>query len=217
MRWPNSFRMENLEEKTKQLVDGPKLNESVIRDLLDAREGYIQSVLSFDNPIEIYNHAWRCTEKYKFSICDLEHFVSILEPKTIDFGDKYVGYMVSAMVNQIINDSDKIVLRPRMKMNRLGCFFERGKMVIEGDTNNFTGYMMWGVKLTGNGNAGNYTCLRMQGGRVVIKGDVKGELGTQMLKGDIYVHGGIKRLYNDCKAANIYNFGEKIWPKDEDS
>lgn len=85
--------------------------------------------------------------------------------------------------------------------NYVGCAYRGdwrgmrgGTIHIRGNAGNDIGTFMLGGTIIIEKNAFIHVSTHAEGGTVVIKGDVQGRVGGQMVKGDIYVFGNIKYM-----------------------
>ncbi len=81
-----------------------------------------------------------------------------------------VGLYISALINNIIKENEKIVIRPNLILNCWGYRHSKGILVIEGHAGDFTGSLMSGGELIIEGNTGRYSCSGMRGGKLVVNG-----------------------------------------------
>jgi formylmethanofuran dehydrogenase subunit C len=75
-----------------------------------------------------------------------------------------------------------------------------GMIRVNGDVGNDTATFINGGTIIIGGNADIHVCTHGEGGTVIIKGDAKSRVGGQMVKGDIYVFGGIETMMPGFKC-----------------
>jgi len=93
--------------------------------------------------------------------------------------------------------------------NYVGCAYRGdwrgmrgGTIHIHGNAGNDIGTFMLGGTIIIEKNAFIHVSTHAEGGTVVIKGDVQGRVGGQMVKGDIYVLGNIKYMLPGFKEID---------------
>ena len=69
----------------------------------------------------------------------------------------------------------------------LGNRMIRGRIILEGDAEDYAGYHMYDGELWINGNTGNVLGNLMRGGRIVVNGEAGNEIGYGMKGGEIWI------------------------------
>lgn len=69
-----------------------------------------------------------------------------------------------------------------------------GTIVIRGNVGSDVGSNMNGGLIDIGGDADVHLATHADGGKIIVRGVAKGRVGGQMVKGDIYVLGGVERM-----------------------
>ena len=105
------------------------------------------------------------------------------------------GVIISAMINNIIKEGDKVEFDSSGLLLRLvGYKLPCGTLTIHGNARSWAGDSMSGGTLTINGNAGDGTGHYMSGGTLTIKGNAGGWAGSSMSGGTLTIHGNAGNL-----------------------
>lgn len=210
---PKSFKPnKNLEKATEQLLEGRKRNSKIMNELLISCGWFLEKKASTD--IEtMYNVGRVLANDIGYTKSDLEE---LSENITEDaFEDRNLGFYLSALINKVITENDKVVLKPKVDLTGLGVFLQRGKLIIKGDVLDYTGAFMRGgmILVKGNikywtgyfkqgglivieGNEGMFTAFRMRGGNIwVVKGDAEDPEEYMNEDGEIIFNENVKRMY----------------------
>ncbi len=176
-----------------------------------------------DYPNDVYEMAER---QLRDIIFDYSYLQPFLHEVTRNHNTNFLGLVVSAMINKIIDTRETIVLdldkynvasfldeyrdtagesnnKDKWKANHLGYKHERGKLVIKG-----RGYII-----------GGELCCRVSGGEVEIHSSFKGGLvlGREITGGKVSLFGrkndeSTVNIGPDMKGGNIYVSSESIIP-----
>ena len=130
--------------------------------------------------------------------------------------EKYLGYYLTALVNNIIRPHDTITLHLNNSMYALGAGFSRGNLVLVKNDNypigDKVGFYMSGGNLKVVGHTGDSAGCFMSGGNIHITGHTGYHLGDFTLGGLIRVDGNICHISEGCQAS-VFNRDKLIWPK----
>ncbi|MEM2174767.1 MAG: hypothetical protein QXI58_04000, partial [Candidatus Micrarchaeia archaeon] len=159
-----------------------------------------------------------------YSLKDIEDLCPIIK------GDEdKIGVYISAVINKIIKDEDEVRLNfGDRRINFIGMYLSKGKIIVEGNAGDFVGSWMKGgsIHIKGNGrnyvgyemgngniivegNAGGFVGCRMKGGIIHIKGNAGSFVGCYSKGGEIRIDGEYKSIGDGCKA-NIYHKGKLV-------
>ena len=95
----------------------------------------------------------------------------------------------------------------KTEINLFGFRLPKGKrLVIEGDTGDFTGIGVEGGELVIEGNAKNWTGAGMRSGKILVKKNIGLHTGEWMMGGEIYVGGRVRGLGNIVEGK-VYREG----------
>jgi len=226
MRLPQAFRPEK-KVNIENFVETSE--EKRIDRMLSNYEDFKERVKEISNHI----HSWKyklCKEviiEISYNKKDLERLSREMK---ITKEDGYLGLYLSSLTNKIIKEKDTITLRLNGKLDCLGSYLKKGKLVIEFKESNVRQAVnigklhsldYWSMpegprkiseKKVEKKNNNNLLGFHMAGGTIFVKGNVGKELGFNMTGGEIHVNGKIEHIDPDCKGK-IYHRGELIWPK----
>jgi len=189
MKFPKTFRPgKNLENNIDKMLKEEKHDESRVKLLMDDYKKFLEQRMGL-SLIQTYHIAENFAKKLDYN----KHDLMFLSPS---LDHEYGGFYLSALVNNIITDADTIVFKINLELEGLGRSLEKGTVIIEG-------------------NPGDSLADFMQGGQLIIKGDVKGYIGYKMKGGIIKVCGNIDMrvpFSTSCKGK-IYHNDDLIYPK----
>ncbi|MBU4501563.1 MAG: hypothetical protein KKA79_03160 [Nanoarchaeota archaeon] len=229
MKLPKSFRpVKDLEENIECLLKEPDYNPKIVSYLWDSCEDFLENTTDLGflkDRYYCYYYGEKLAQKIDYNKTELE----ILSQKiTITKeNDKWLGIYLSALVNKIINEDDEITLTPKYPLNGIGeChkkgrlivqgnasdytgfYMKGGRLVVEGNANDNTGYGMVGGELVVEGNANGFTGCCMSGGRLVVEGNANDDTGFGMVGGGLVVGGKINSISNDFRKGVIIEGGK---------
>jgi formylmethanofuran dehydrogenase subunit C len=83
-----------------------------------------------------------------------------------------------------------------------------GRIVVKGNVGSDVGSNIMGGTIEIGGNADVHLATHADGGKIIVRGVAKGRVGGQMVKGDIFVLGGVERMmpsfrYDHSEEAEI--------------
>jgi len=173
---------------------------------------------------DFYEKASEKLNSINYSLKDIEDLCPVIE------GDEdKIGIYISAAINKIIKDGEEVRLNfGNRKINFLGMYLSRGKVIVEGDAGYYVGYEMDGGNINVEGGASYYVGREMKGGSIYIKGNAGDDVGEEMKGGtisiggnagkcvgdfseggEIRIEGNYKSIGENCKAK-IYHKGKLI-------
>ncbi|MBU4502044.1 MAG: hypothetical protein KKA79_05595 [Nanoarchaeota archaeon] len=215
MKVPKSFRPnKELEEKIAQLAEGSfrleRANHITMSNLLKTFQKFVyvsnEKVLTID---QSYIFGEKLANKLDYTKHDLEEVSSWI--KVNNFGETYQGIYLSALVNKIIKEDEEIIIRPINLLSCVGTCLKKGKIIVEDNTDSFTGHRMMGGELHIKGDCGVSVGNQMKGGKIIVQGYLDRDVGPAMEGGEIVGYGGIEYISKSCKGK-IFNGKTQIWP-----
>ncbi|MFH0860808.1 MAG: hypothetical protein V1921_06370 [Candidatus Altiarchaeota archaeon] len=143
----------------------------------------------------------------------------------------FAGIFLSALVNT--SSRKKFKFRPKSQMDWVGYSLEEGKeLTVDGNVGIMAGREMTGGRLHIRGDARTYAGCDIKdgemlvdgsvgdsggqgmiGGTLTVKGDAGSNLGNFQSGGRINVEGEVKSFGPHMMGGEIYNKGERVWPK----
>ncbi|MEM5881796.1 MAG: hypothetical protein QXJ14_03705 [Candidatus Aenigmatarchaeota archaeon] len=120
-----------------------------------------------------------------YSLKDIEDLCPIIK------GDEdRIGIYISAAINKIIKDGDEVRLNFRnRRIDFIGMYLSKGKVIVEGDVGNNVGHGMKGGSIHIKGNARSYIGYEMENGNIIVKGNAGDFVGSWMKGGSIHIKG----------------------------
>ena len=100
-------------------------------------------------------------------------------------------------------NTKKIVVQGNTK-NYTGDSMSDGSIEVKGNTKKYTGYLMSGGSITVKGNTQDNTGFRMSGGSIEVQGNTGQYTGSCMTDGIIKITGTIKQIAPDWQGGKIY-------------
>ncbi|MFH0860814.1 MAG: hypothetical protein V1921_06400 [Candidatus Altiarchaeota archaeon] len=116
----------------------------------------------------------------------------------------YIGYLMNAEKTITVNGAAG---------DMTGYMMRRGLIRVKGDSGFWTGCQLAGGKVEVEGSTGEYTGQQMETGEITVKKDAGRKTGLRMKGGRIEVGGSIGDIGPVIKGGEIYNKGERVWPK----
>jgi len=183
--------------------------------LLEEEAKELVWMVQYNTIIKAYEVAEKYTKEINYSAEDIEDFCFGLEDtQKIPFlipGP--AGIYISALCNYA--KEEEIVLKLselKTEINLIGFRLPKSKrLVIEGDTGDFTGIGIEGGQIVVEGNAKNWTGAGMRSGKVWVKKNVGLHTGEWMMGGEIYVGGRIRGLGNIVEGK-IFERDKLVYP-----
>src|SRR4030043_138500 len=158
--------------------------------LLEEEAKELVWMVQYNTIIKAYEVAEKYVKEIDYAAEDMECFCFALEnsqriPYLIPGP---AGVYISALCNYV--KEEEIVLKLselKTEINLIGFRLPKGKrLMIEGDTGDFTGIGLEGGELVIDGNAKNWTGAGMRGGKILIKKNIGLHTGEWMMGGEIY-------------------------------
>ncbi|MGI0087302.1 MAG: hypothetical protein ACREBI_05020 [Nitrosotalea sp.] len=158
-----------------------------------------------------YKSASSKLERLNFALNDISIFAGLINSESFSEKANYwtAGLFISAAVNKVIKEDDKVTLDFTGLGGTVDCIgyrLEQGKIVLRGNAGDYVGEAMSGGEITVQGNAGYYTGYAMSGGHIIIQGNTGGHIGTYMSGGVIDIEGKIGSIAESCRGR-IYHRG----------
>jgi hypothetical protein len=183
--------------------------------LLEEEAKELVWMVQYNTIIKAYEVAEKYIKEIEYSEEDIEDFCFALENKQ---KIPYLipgpaGIYISALCNYA--PEAEIVLKLseiKTEINLIGFRLPKGKrMVIEGDTGDFTGIGLEGGELVIEGNAKNWTGAGMRSGKILVRKNIGLHTGEWMMGGEIFVGGRVRGLGNIVEGK-VYEREKLIYP-----
>ena len=141
-----------------------------------------------DSVDEIYNEVINSLRGASYTLEDIQPFIDRNAEALRPNGNS--GLIISAMINNIIKEGDKIEIDPNgLLLDSIGYKLPRGELILNGNAGVAAGYYMSSGILTINGNAGAAAGNSMSGGTLTIKGNSGAAAGHRMFGGTLTIQG----------------------------
>src|SRR5512143_3385796 len=168
--------------------------------LLEEEAKELVWMVQYNTIIKAYEVAERYVKEIEYAAEDIEDFCFALEntQKIPYLIPGPAGIYISALCNYA-NEEEIILKLSELKteINLLGFRLpKRKRLMIEGDTGDFTGIGLEGGELVIEGNSKNWTGAGMSGAQILIKKNVGCHAGEWMMGGEIFVGGRVRGLGN---------------------
>jgi hypothetical protein len=183
--------------------------------LLEEEAKELVWMVQYNTIIKAYEVAERYVKEIEYAAEDIEDFCFALEntQKIPYLIPGPAGLYISALCNYV--EEEEILLKLselKTEINLLGFRLPKGKrLLIEGDTGDFTGIGVEGGELTVEGNAKNWTGAGMRSGKILIQKNIGLHTGEWMMGGEIYVGGRVRGLGNIVEGK-VYERDKLIYP-----
>src|SRR4030043_513013 len=183
--------------------------------LLEEEAKELVWMVQYNTIIKAYEVAEKYVKEIDYAAEDIEDFCFALEnsqriPYLIPGP---AGVYISALCNYV--KEEEIVLKLselKTEINLIGFRLPKGKrLMIEGDTGDFTGIGLEGGDLVVDGNAKNWTGAGVRGGKILIKKNIGLHTGEWMMGGEIYVGGRVRGLGNIVEGK-VYEREKLLYP-----
>lgn len=183
--------------------------------LLEEEAKELVWMVQYNTIIKAYEVAERYVKEIRYAAEDIEDFCFALEnPRRIPYlipGP--AGLYISALCNYA--EETEIVLKLselKTEINLLGFRLPRGKrLIIQGDTGDFTGIGLEGGELVVEGSAKNWTGAGMRSGKIVVKRNIGLHTGEWMMGGEIHVEGRVRGLGNIVEGK-VFERDKLVYP-----
>ena len=199
---------------------------------------------------ESYQKALELIRSFAYNKADIENFNLALGEFQNEKGfAKRAGLFLSALINNGSDSTYTIFTQHLENINSLGAFNTKtiivegdagdncgiemagGKIVINGDTDDWLGNGMGKGEIILNGDAGdfagagmlggtikingsvcNYLGLKMKDGKIVVNGNSGDTIAAEMRSGEIHLNGTFIGIFYFGCGGKIYHKGSQIWP-----
>ncbi len=183
--------------------------------LLEEEAKELVWMVQYNTIIKAYEVAERYVKEIEYAAEDIEDFCFALEntEKIPYLIPGPAGLYISALCNYVQEEEILLKLSElKTEINLLGFRLPRGKrLLIEGDTGDFTGIGVEGGELTVDGNAKNWTGAGMRSGKILVHRNIGLHTGEWMMGGEIRVGGRVRGLGNIVEGK-IYERDKLIYP-----
>ena len=183
--------------------------------LLEEEAKELVWMVQYNTIIKAYEVAERYVKEIEYQAEDIEDFCFALEntQKIPYLIPGPAGLYISALCNYVQEDEILLKLSElKTEINLLGFRLPKGKrMVIEGDTGDFTGIGVEGGELVIEGNAKNWTGAGMRNGKILVRKNIGLHTGEWMMGGEIYVGGRVRGLGNIVEGK-VYERDKMVFP-----
>ena len=204
--------MDQIVQSTEAVMDRIR---SGYERLLEEEAKELVWMVQYNTIIKAYEVAEKYVKEINYTAEDIEDFCFALEntQKIPYLIPGPAGIYISALCNYV--KEEEIVLRLselKTEINLVGFRLPKGKrLMIEGDTGDFTGIGLEGGELVIDGNAKNWTGAGMRGGKIVIKKNIGLHTGEWMMGGEIYSGGRVRGLGNIVEGK-VYEREKLLYP-----
>lgn len=215
----NTFQFKRAEIPLDRIVQDTEVVMDKIREgyekLLEEEAKELVWMVQYNTIIKAYELAEKYVKDIDYSAEDIEDFCFALEnthriPYLIPGP---AGIYISALCNCVKDEEIKLKLSElKTEINLIGFRLPKGKrLVIEGDTGDFTGIGLEGGELVVEGNAKNWTGAGMRSGKILVKKNIGLHTGEWMMGGEIYVGGRVRGLGNIVEGK-VFERDKLIYP-----
>lgn len=183
--------------------------------LLEEEAKELVWMVQYNTIIKAYDVAEKHVREIHYAAEDIEDFCFALEntQKIPYLIPGPAGLYISALCNYAPEDELMLKLTElKTEINLLGFRLPRGKrLIIEGDTGDFTGIGLEGGELVIEGNAKNWTGAGMRSGKILVKKNIGLHTGEWMMGGEIYVAGRVRGMGNIVEGK-IFEKDRLVYP-----
>jgi hypothetical protein len=214
-----TFHFKKIEIPLDQIVQSTEIVMDRIRQgyekLLEEEAKELVWMVQYNTIIKAYEVAERYVKEIDYSAEDIEDFCFVLEntQKIPYLIPGPAGIYISALCNYV--QEEEIVLKLselKTEINLIGFRLPKGKrLVIEGDTGDFTGIGLEGGELVVEGNAKNWTGAGMRSGKILVRKNIGLHTGEWMMGGEIYVGGRVRGLGNIVEGK-VFERDKLVYP-----
>jgi hypothetical protein len=215
----DNFQFKKVEIPLDKIVQDTEVVMDKIRigyeKLLEEEAKELVWMVQYNTIIKAYELAEKYVKEIDYTAEDIEDFCFALEntqriPYLIPGP---AGIYISALCNCVKDEEIKLKLSElKTEINLIGFRLPKGKrLVIEGDTGDFTGIGLEGGELVVEGNAKNWTGAGMRSGKILVKKNIGLHTGEWMMGGEIYVGGRVRGLGNIVEGK-IFERDKLIYP-----
>jgi len=183
--------------------------------LLEEEAKELVWMVQYNTIIKAYEVAEKYIREIDYSAEDIEDFCFALE------NTQRIPYLIPGpagiYISALCNDAreEEIVLKLselKTEINLIGFRLPKGKrLMVEGDTGDFTGIGVEGGELTVEGNSKNWTGAGMRSGKISVKKNIGLHTGEWMMGGEIHVGGRVRGLGN-IVDGKVYEREKLVYP-----
>jgi hypothetical protein len=183
--------------------------------LLEEEAKELVWMVQYNTIIKAYEVAERYVKEIEYAAEDIEDFCFALEntQKIPYLIPGPAGLYISALCNYVQEEEILLKLSElKTEINLLGFRLPKGKrLMIEGDTGDFTGIGVEGGELVIEGNAKNWTGAGMRSGKILVRKNIGLHTGEWMMGGEIHVAGRVRGLGNIVEGK-VYERDKLVYP-----
>ncbi len=204
--------LDRIVESTERVMDQIRKG---YEKLLEEEAKELVWMVQYNTIIKAYEVAEKYVKEIDYSAEDIEDFCFALEntQKIPYLIPGPAGIYISALCNYA--QEEEIVLKLselKTEINLIGFRFPKGRrLMIDGDTGDFTGIGLEGGELVVEGNAKNWTGAGMRSGKILIKKNIGLHTGEWMMGGEIYVGGRVRGLGNIVEGK-VFERDKLVYP-----
>jgi hypothetical protein len=183
--------------------------------LLEEEAKELVWMVQYNTIIKAYEVAERYVKEIEYAAEDIEDFCFALEntQKIPYLIPGPAGLYISALCNYVPEEEILLKLSElKTEINLLGFRLPKEKrLMIEGDTGDFTGIGVEGGELVIEGNAKNWTGAGMRSGKILVRKNIGLHTGEWMMGGEIHVGGRVRGLGNIVEGK-VYERDKLVYP-----
>src|SRR4030042_4392824 len=176
----DTFTFKKTQIPLDQIIEAAEIVMDQIRSgyekLLEEEAKELVWMVQYNTIIKAYEVAEKYVKEIDYAAEDIEDFCFALEntQKIPYLIPGPAGLYVSALCNYVQEEEILLKLSElKTEINLLGFRLSKGqRLVIEGDTGDFTGIGIEGGELVVEGNAKNWTGAGMRGGKILVKKNI---------------------------------------------
>jgi hypothetical protein len=215
----HSFAAQNEDLPLDRIVQDTEVVMDRIRHgyekLLEEEAKELVWMVQYNTIIKAYEVAEKFVLEIDYTAEDIEDFCFALEnrQKVPYLIPGPAGVYISALCNYAKEEEIALKLSElKTEINLLGFRLPKGRrLVIDGDTGDFTGIGLEGGELSVEGNAKNWTGAGMRSGKILIEKNIGLHTGEWMMGGEIYVGGRVRGLGNIVEGK-VFERDKLIYP-----
>ncbi|MBM4338584.1 MAG: hypothetical protein FJ110_03470 [Deltaproteobacteria bacterium] len=183
--------------------------------LLEEEAKELVWMVQYNTIIKAYEVAEKYIKEIDYSAEDIEDFCFALEntQKIPYLIPGPAGIYISALCNYA--KEEEIVLKLselKTEINLIGFRLPKGKrLMVEGDTGDFTGIGLEGGEMVIEGSSKNWTGAGMRSGKILVKKNIGLHTGEWMMGGEIYVGGRVRGLGNIVEGK-VFEREKLVYP-----
>jgi hypothetical protein len=209
---PKDLPLDEIVQSTEVVMDRIRKG---YEKLLEEEAKELVWMVQYNTIIKAYEVAERYVKEIEYGAEDIEDFCFALEntQKIPYLIPGPAGLYISALCNHVSEQEILLKLSElKTEINLLGFRLSKGKrLVIEGDTGDFTGIGVEGGELIVEGNAKNWTGAGMRSGTILVRKNMGLHTGEWMMGGEIYAGGRVRGLGNIVEGK-VYEREKLIYP-----